>query len=44
MFMNVIASFLRDENKLDFKSAQFLTVISDTSIDAAVIEQETVLL
>ena len=42
--MNVISSFLREEDKLDFESAQFLTVISGTSTDAAVIEQETVLL
>ena len=39
--MNVIASFLRGENKLDFESARFVTVISDTSTNAAVIEVET---
>lgn len=38
--MNAIANFLCEENKLDFQSA----LISDTSTDAAAIEQEIVLL
>ena len=29
--MKIIASFLREENKLDFEAAQFVTVFSDIS-------------
>ena len=43
MFMTSIASFLLEQNKLEFQSARFLTVFSDTSTGASVIEQETVL-